>query len=618
MADDLKTTEFTDIVSGWNERLSMGSAQISQMIPFVELYAIFRPEDGTSDVGNNDFQNQAIDVVIKEDDTDKTGQKVKIAPLFNLLTQQTTQDPKNPQRMFSHRGPAGIESAQVRYQNIELSSYMITCDISIPSIEHEVTTNAAFRKLLTQNTEWLFVYGWSKGGTVGKGLTLPKFLSANKEIVLARTNKGYFRVLRTLLIRYDFEVDGNKMVTGKIQFMSNLMNGTTFVTAGRGRQDISNLLNMSVSGSKLIARSTQEKSVLIGGQPKRFKSSTTLMVQEDQGETKAKIPGYYYLGWILEAIRQSLELDPDKIKWWNTTLYQKFVSTKTVSVQQNIQSQVSPIDVVCESPADIPIHIGWFNTLINNTLDSLFALIPQILGKAGEVLISSISCTVDKTGKKLEVMDYNDAAFASAKTKSTNQSSDQPVGMYIVLSAQNSLLENVSFSSAIPKELTYGLDVLIKSDNGAANLQNLAEKCYKREVVEQKLPPERQSALTKIYIDYQKQTTSKNVQDSKATPEWKQYIRSSKIDKEKVYNQILSTNEVPVGFALRYFFNNLQLKIHGTAGVPPFQPVTFRGFLKGIDGIYIVYQSSDSISIGDFTTTLDCKLIEPFGDFMKK
>ena len=69
------------------------------------------------------------------------------------------------------------------------------------------------------------------------------------------------------------------------------------------------------------------------------------------------------------------------------------------------------------------------------------------------------------------------------------------------------------------------------------------------------------------------------------------------------------------GSILSSFLKTINLTIHGTVGFSQFNIIYIKGLLRGIEGLYLVTNVTDSISPASFTTNLECKLVSyTYGD----
>jgi len=109
------TIAIADIVAGFNEKLSMNNAELSKLVPFVELFAIYDGNDKNSKVLDVRNLQGSFECTI----IDNTGpESVILVPIFNLIEQQTQIDPNTGRLRNNSKGVAGIESLSVSIANI--------------------------------------------------------------------------------------------------------------------------------------------------------------------------------------------------------------------------------------------------------------------------------------------------------------------------------------------------------------------------------------------------------------------------------------------------------------------------------------------------------------------
>ena len=80
---------------------------------------------------------------------------------------------------------------------------------------------------------------------------------------------------------------------------------------------------------------------------------------------------------------------------------------------------------------------------------------------------------------------------------------------------------------------------------------------------------------------------------------------------EKLSNSGANNSTKPsfYGGILSSFLRSITLTIHGTVGLTMFNLIYIRGIMRGIEGIYMITSVTESLSPSNFTTTLECKLI---------
>ena len=63
------------------------------------------------------------------------------------------------------------------------------------------------------------------------------------------------------------------------------------------------------------------------------------------------------------------------------------------------------------------------------------------------------------------------------------------------------------------------------------------------------------------------------------------------------------------GGVLSNFLRKITLTIHGTVGLSTFNLIYVKGLMRGIEGIYQITSVSESLTPANFTTTLECSLV---------
>ena len=63
------------------------------------------------------------------------------------------------------------------------------------------------------------------------------------------------------------------------------------------------------------------------------------------------------------------------------------------------------------------------------------------------------------------------------------------------------------------------------------------------------------------------------------------------------------------GGVLSNFLRRITLTIHGTVGLSTFNLIYVKGLMRGIEGIYQITSVTESLSPANFSTTLECALV---------
>jgi len=583
--------EARQVADGWNEKLTMKTEDLSKLRPFVELFAVVKPETpgGKVTLGEDALGKKGVRINIKSH-AKADPEEVEIVPLFNLLIQQTTETAtRSGERVLANRGIGGIESLRVEWRNASMNSFAITMEIQIPYLRREIELNRALRKLITQNSRWLIIYGWSK-----QGFETPKFYDSGGTINLDRSYRGYFKILEAELVRWDVEANANLQTKISCLFMAPAVNLMSSGNVQILRGHIKNLL-LFPEKNGLIKNAPDSIKKQLPTDKVYEKFTRTLTVREGVEEQEER--GYYYLGWIVEAMRQVLMGEAETKKWESTEYVELVGDGQNQDIVINEKGQ--KLRHVAKNVGEILLDAKWVEDRLDQTTTTTMQLLQVIVSEAGEKSgLKRLGVISQGNGKILTIQEINERTFT---LKGVGE-------IEVRVGADNSLCQGISFSGQVPRELTYAINAILDTDKGAKTVFSLAKEQYESEKKEGKAD-EDLSELAKAYINNKTLHPKETVDGS--NPEWKEYLRTT-VDRGKAMTQIITSNSVPVGFALRNYFTALRLNLHGTAGLPPFSYVDFRGFLDGIDGKYYIFQSTDEIVPGRFFTSVECVLDEPF------
>jgi len=111
--------------------------------------------------------------------------------------------------------------------------------VVIPSLDDEIRTNKVLRRLTTVQPDktWIIIYGWAREGRIP---IFNPFESDSKTINLRKSHKGYYRALKCILMRYDWDIDQNKIAHGILNFGGPILNAMTTTVIQNHRYDIKN------------------------------------------------------------------------------------------------------------------------------------------------------------------------------------------------------------------------------------------------------------------------------------------------------------------------------------------------------------------------------------------
>ena len=167
----LNETKYKGIVEGWNEKLSSSSLKLSELTPFVELYAVFKSGDIIFENPSvaSEISQRLIEVRVKENKDDKP-HTIKIAPICSSNKSQLERDSLQSLES-SYRGQPGINDLTVaRGASASLNvKYDLSITIPNPEIFNELFE---YSRLISTNSTFLIVYGWNIPDTFGSSETV--------------------------------------------------------------------------------------------------------------------------------------------------------------------------------------------------------------------------------------------------------------------------------------------------------------------------------------------------------------------------------------------------------------------------------------------------------------
>jgi uncharacterized membrane protein len=577
------------VISGWNEKLKMTNDQLSKFIPFVELFCIF-DQSKAKTVSDERLISEGVPVTIKP--LVGTEEKVTILPFFSLQAQQTSTDSNN--RLLYSRGIPGIEQLMVTAESFDSNACRVNMIVSIPTLEKDIKINSALKKLLILNSDWLLMYGWAK-----ESQGVPMFADQKTEIKIDLTSahKGYYKVCKLILNRFDWELGRDKIATGNFEFSTEARTAVTTFDIAHYRGNIGNYLDSKpIPPSETSEQFTNAEKIYQKVEKIVIKSGISRVVEE------TKTNSYYSLGWVLEAIRQSLpkEIIEKNIKYIN---FDKFSTPKTMKIFGD-KKTIRNINI--PNLAYIPVPATELRTRVLDNMDDHFMwAIMEICKIASESSLGlfDVVAVMGYDGQSVYIIDLNSQLGAVTVNNAKPENVDR---MTMYISAENSLIENASFSSQISKDASYALPRLINTENGRATIFST--------FFEDAQLDKPKTQIGKLIQSLKVSDPNAYTLDTKNLKANFEKILKKAEDKDPgtIFYEIIDNQAMDVGLALRAYFTTLTLTIHGTALVPYATHIDFRGFIEGVDGLYWVLGSQDTLTPGDFRSTLTCTLQDPY------
>ena len=340
-----------DVIEGWNTRLSYGSVEstgsntnLSDLVSFVQAFSVYTSKERSillkATGKERAFAETLIPVNFIKDNSDSIKGLMYITEIAKSETQLES---------FNKEGGVGINSLNITKGTKESFniSYSLDMTITNPDI---MNNDLRYAGLVTLNRLFLFMYGWSTGSEID--FYNAPIITPNMQIDLKTENKGFWKASLARLCKFDFSFEQNGYLGGKLEFAAP-NNATLAILKGNSiaykvksklglgvRKHSMTLSNRDIrdqKGDKLTygfkrgripdengARLTTEPFIQISktkfaenvesddqdnlfnidfkSKAKDFLGSATGSVQDPNPSRP-----YFYLGWVLEAIAESVK-----------------------------------------------------------------------------------------------------------------------------------------------------------------------------------------------------------------------------------------------------------------------------------------------------------------------
>ena len=263
----LDEEKYVDIVRGWNEKLSSPSLKLSELTPFVELYAVFKSDDiiynKESDIAP-EIGQRLVTVNVKENKDDKIHQ-IKVAPICSSNKTQLERDSLQSVNS-SYRGQPGINDLTVaRGAAASLNvKYDLSITIPNPEIFNELFE---YSRLISTNSTFLIIYGWNTPASFSSANRPPNLLAGADlnnipEINLKTGGAGFYEASLVNVYKFDFSFDNVGHLTGKVSFLPEIgsfLVGTRTDTISKG------VLNRLISHDGVVIPDDQLVEFVVDG-----------------------------------------------------------------------------------------------------------------------------------------------------------------------------------------------------------------------------------------------------------------------------------------------------------------------------------------------------------------
>lgn len=413
--------------------------------------------------------------------------------------------------------------------------------------------------------------------------------------------------------------------------------------------DLDNFLS-DIQNSNTVAETSGAQINVAGQSPS---NTTTETVEET---------GYYYLGWVFEAIRRSLRQshragtntanDSDKdvmnlefsyadlpvgeeIQNIYTRFYDDQQSTETVRNETTTTTIDASENI--SNVFQIPLKAEYVKNILYNDATSITDIISQLLEDIGHGLPGVKLASRNKNGKiEIFVASINTGALHTEIKNKQRIDADQTNSYVMNFAGKTSLIENVALSSKLdpnafevyqlPIDLNGSVEDLlnrseIRNSSIADDLRNLigAERdAIRSDLVIQaraartgdrsgSVSPEAPIRITTEQIDevFNKKYSAQSLIGKYIT----QDVRNYRI----IVQALLKNKDDLFKYLLGAYLKRTTVTIHGIVGINAFDLIVLTGVVKNARGIYTVLQVTEQIDKGSFSTMIEASLREPLG-----
>ena len=262
----LDEEKYVGIVDGWNEKLRASSLKLSELTPFIELYAVFKSDDIIYKNPSiaTEIDQRLVSVNVRENDDDKPHQ-IKIAPICSSNKTQLQNDSLNILGP-SYRGQPGINDLTVARGAAASLNVKYDMQITIPNPE---IFNELFEysRLMAANSTFLLIYGWNTPASFNSASRPPNLSGGGDpsripEINLKTSGAGFYEAALVNIYKFDFSFDNVGHLTGKVSFlpeMGSFLVGTRTDTISKG------VLNRLISHEGALIPDDQKIEVVVDG-----------------------------------------------------------------------------------------------------------------------------------------------------------------------------------------------------------------------------------------------------------------------------------------------------------------------------------------------------------------
>jgi len=212
---------FDQILAGWELRKNYSSAQLSSLVPFVQLYALLKPglDDILIGAVPDDLQYNATLYKKRIALSGPNDQEQVILCDVNGMLSQT--------ESFSTKGDIGINELKINREVRTLSSARY--DISIIFPDSRIFDEKIYlTKLLQLQSQYVIIYGWLDRNTYSINLPGVQYApppepdnERNLQIEIGQPNLGFWSAEKVNLFKFGYNIDQTGHVVGDLGFIGS-------------------------------------------------------------------------------------------------------------------------------------------------------------------------------------------------------------------------------------------------------------------------------------------------------------------------------------------------------------------------------------------------------------
>jgi len=289
---------YENVRDGWNQKLNSSSLKLSGLVPFVELYAVFRTNDVifSNPTMFSEVANRAVDVKFQYTRAGSRDTAMEFQKRFDIPTQakivsvaSTAQAQTEEDTIYgsSYRGAAGINDLSVTRGASGPMNIKYSLNMTMPNPE-VINDMYEYSKLMILNSSFLLVYGWNPFGFEDHVQTMPPRLVQEPTsayggpniVELNASNGGFYKSSLVNLNRFNFSLDNVGHLGGKLDFLTLAGNFLVTTRANAIGAQCKKMLN-GYSGMLFTAGAPSDESTAGRGESAQQEADNWIKLGED-------------------------------------------------------------------------------------------------------------------------------------------------------------------------------------------------------------------------------------------------------------------------------------------------------------------------------------------------